>query len=137
MGSIPTFLKKSFWDFLLFFSFVFYISWDSVMVTCKAHNLETENACVGSIPTPATKKLQSVVVWELLRLKSYDQNDTHNLFSLSLFSSDLIYASVAQWLVRLPSKQRMTVRFCSLAQIYALMCMVWRLWVCLRINYTQ
>lgn len=26
------------------------------MVTCKAHNLETENACVGSIPTPATKK---------------------------------------------------------------------------------
>ena len=24
------------------------------MVTCKAHNLETENACVGSIPTPAT-----------------------------------------------------------------------------------
>lgn len=25
------------------------------MVRCKAHNLETENACVGSIPTPATK----------------------------------------------------------------------------------
>lgn len=24
------------------------------MVTCKAHNLETEYACVGSIPTPAT-----------------------------------------------------------------------------------
>lgn len=24
------------------------------MVRCKAHNLETENACVGSIPTPAT-----------------------------------------------------------------------------------
>ena len=24
------------------------------MVTCKAHNLETVNACVGSIPTPAT-----------------------------------------------------------------------------------
>ena len=56
------------------------------MVTCKAHNLETENACVGSIPTPATKKLQSVVVWELLRLKSYDQNDTHNfIFTLIVF----------------------------------------------------
>ena len=25
------------------------------MVRCKAHNLETENARVGSIPTPATK----------------------------------------------------------------------------------
>ena len=24
------------------------------MVARKAHNLETENACVGSIPTPAT-----------------------------------------------------------------------------------
>ena len=36
--------------------FAFYISRGSVMATCKAHNLETENACVGSIPTPATKK---------------------------------------------------------------------------------
>lgn len=25
------------------------------MVRCKAHNLETENACAGSIPAPATK----------------------------------------------------------------------------------
>ena len=25
------------------------------MVRCKAHNLETVYACVGSIPTPATK----------------------------------------------------------------------------------
>ena len=36
------------------------------MVTCKAHNLETENACVGSIPTPATTKI-TVVVKNLLR----------------------------------------------------------------------
>lgn len=36
------------------FTHLLIISWDGVMVTCKAHNLETEMLSVGSIPTPAT-----------------------------------------------------------------------------------
>ena len=35
------------------------------MVTCKAHNLETEHACVGSIPTPVTNKYITVAVKKL------------------------------------------------------------------------
>ena len=33
------------------------ISRGSLTVRCQAHNLKTENACVGSIPTPATNIL--------------------------------------------------------------------------------
>lgn len=31
--------------------------WGSLMVRYRAHNPETENACEGSNPSPATKKI--------------------------------------------------------------------------------
>ena len=60
------------------------------MVTCKAHNLETENACVGSIPTPATTNIISSGL-RVTSIKKHDQNDTQ--FLLSLFFSDLCECS--------------------------------------------
>ena len=37
----------------------------SLMVRCKAHNLETEDACSGSIPETATKPVQNKDKWSL------------------------------------------------------------------------
>ena len=42
------------------------------MVRCKAHNLETENACPGSIPGAAREQIISTSTWLfLVNTKTY------------------------------------------------------------------
>ena len=60
------------------------------MVRCKAHNLETENACVGSIPTPATNFI--CCRRELLHYKEFNQI----IKILSSFVT-MKFAEMGQW----------------------------------------
>ena len=54
------------------------------MVTCKAHNLETANACVGSIPTPT--------IFYILHIKERYLQDFYFTLFILVFMYFILYS---------------------------------------------